>query len=151
MFSYLYDTKWPLVKLPRHCTGQTHETSHQNLTSNITTEVRLTPAALQVTLPMLDEQAAATVKTNPAQFWNGCCSRVPNPALSLQAIKYPLVMNNLTADEVTRSVFALFCVLAAQTPASHASSLQNCFLSLSVPHADSRYFESQTKVWSQPA
>lgn len=131
------------------------DTSHQNFTRDLTADVRLAPAALQVTLPMPNEQADATVKTNPAWFWNGCCTRVPNPVWSLQALKHLLQSGCSLLDEARGSAFALFYVLAAQSPAGHASSLQYCFLSLSVSHADSSHFGSQTKVWSlsvsQPA
>lgn len=137
-----------LAELPRDCTGQPHKTSRARTASWMQLEVWLTRAALQGTLPVLDEWAAATVQTNPPCPWEGCCTRVPIPVWRLQALKYPLVINNLPADEETARVFAFFYVLAVQSPTSHSAVY---FLSQCVVHADAGYFGSQAKAWSQTA
>lgn len=122
----------------------------QNCIVDTTTEVWLAHAALQGTLSVLDEWAAATVQTNPPCLWKGCCTRVPIPVWRLQALKYPLAINNLVADKETARVFAFFYRFAVQSPTSHSASLQ-CSSYLSLYYMQIRYFGSQAKAWSQTA
>lgn len=87
------------------------DTSQQTFTRDVTTEVRLIPAALQVTLPVPDEQAAATMKILK-WLWH----QRPKPCLESSGPEVSPSNELPTADEVTRSLFALFYLPAAPPP-----------------------------------